>query len=314
MKPFALFLCLSLIYSGCKTSSDLASAKQSSIANDGYETVNELPQFSDDDEHFLFYWAVWRHLTSEEKTAIGANPSAIISRRDISWSVNECISGNRINMDGENVWYLDELITGNDGLIKPIKEAPRNDFRYITMLNINSQHLRGVGPWIGPKKQPGETMEDWDQRRHRAYLEWLEKSWAKGTKGEIILSADHRLYKNSSLAQEDQWIKPEDYPRLTGLPLQLITKYSPKQWPVYFDERAHKPHSFTEPATWGKTDNFLTQRKFRMRLEWNWCDTNEPVKIEVFVPRGELPPGGPNRPGRTDSGQKKIKITEIDWK
>jgi hypothetical protein len=129
----------------------------------------------------------------------------------------------------------------------------------------------------------------------------------------LYLNAEHRLYRAHQISQEDNWIQPKDYPHLTGEALQLVSKYSPRQWPVYFDERAHKPHSFTEPQTWHGAEEPVSNHRFRMRLDWNWCDLSKPVVAELFVPRGEMPPAGPNRPGRTDAGQSKIKVTEIDW-
>lgn len=298
-------------FATCKTTSPKAVLKDAvSESFQSYETVNTEPQFADDDEHFMVYWAVWRQLSPQEYEAIATKPGAILSQRDIYWSVDDCKTGSRLHMDGETVWYNDELTKGADGLVTPIKEAPRPGHKYFVMLNLNSQHLRGAGPWVGPKKERGETAEAWDQRRHKAYLEWLKRSWAKGTKGQVNLVAEHRLYPKDSLSQTDSWISPKDYPQLKGEQLQLVTKYSPKQWPIYFDERAHKPHSFAEPASWRNGQSFISPRKFRMRLDWNWCDTEKPVNVEIFVPRGEMPPGGPNRPGRSDSGQRKIKILE----
>jgi hypothetical protein len=310
-----IILTFTISATSCKTSLASSSTKElESNPFNAYETVNAEPQFADNDDHFLMYWAVWRQLSPSEKLALG-NPlkGAILSYRDIYWTVTDCNSDNNINMDGEQVWFIDRLETGDDGLVKPIKEAPRKDYRYFAMLNLNSQHLRGAGPWNGPKKERGETMEQWDMRRHKAYLAWLHGSWAKGTRGQLHMKAEHRLYNADQLLPEDKWIEPKDYPHLTGNALQLITKYSPRQWPVYFDERAHKPHSFTEPQTWLTSENTISKHQFRMRFDWNWCDVSKPVVAEIFVPKGELPPPGPNRPGRSDHGERKIKVTEIDW-
>jgi hypothetical protein len=315
MRFLITILLMIISTASCKTSTAGTSLK--GLENkpfSAYETVNVEPQFADNEDHFMVYWAIWRTLSPSERQAIGSEPNgAIVSLRDIYWTVNDCTSNNRINMDGEKVWYFDELTFDQDGMIKPIKEAPRADHRYFSMLNLNSQHLRGSGPWEGPKKERGETMEQWDKRRHKAYLEWLHKSWVKGTRGQLYLNAEHRLYRAHQISQEDNWIQPKDYPHLTGEALQLVSKYSPRQWPVYFDERAHKPHSFTEPQTWHGAEEPVSNHRFRMRLDWNWCDLSKPVVAELFVPRGEMPPAGPNRPGRTDAGQSKIKVTEIDW-
>lgn len=313
-KSLLIALSTTLLASNCKTMTPSSQVKEDNgIQFNTYETVNYEPQFADGDDHFLFYWAVWRQLSPAERDQLGPELGMIISQRDIYWSVDDCTTGARLNMDGENIWYRDDLKLNQDGNITPIKEAPRAGYRYFVMANINSQHLRGAGPWIGPKKERGETMEQWDQRRHKAYLEWLGRSWAKGTRGQINLTSTHRLFKQMDLVASDAWISPKDYPQVTGEALQLITKYSPKQWPVYFDERAHKPHMFSEPQTWKKTSEVVSEKQFRMRLDWNWCEPSKPVQVEVFVPKGELPPGGPNRPGRSDSGQRKIKITEINW-
>lgn len=301
---------------GCKTSNSTSSYSDSKSThqNNIYETVNGEPQYAGNDDHFMVYWAIWRQLSADEQEALGSTTDGVIlSLRDIYWTTTDCVSNQHINMDGETVWYLDQLTLGEDQLIKPIKEAPRAGFRYFSMLNLNSQHLRGSGPWVGPKKERGETMEQWDLRRHKAYLEWLHRSWAKGTKGQLFLTAEHRLYASEKLSPADQWIDPKDYPQLTGEPLQLVSKYSPRQWPIHFDERAHKPHLFSEPVSWRNPQDALSTHSFRLRLDWNWCDEVGPVKTEIFVPQGMMPPPGPNRVGRSGGSEQKIKVTEIQW-
>jgi hypothetical protein len=277
-----------------------------------YETVNSVPQFADGENHFLLYWAVWRGLSEKEKAAFSGGEGSLLSLRDISWKMNDCTNGTLIHSDGERVWYFDDLRFNPQGVLIPIKEAPRPGYRYFNMLNINSQHLRGAGPFKGPKKNRGEKMEEWDKRRHAAFLDWQEKSWAKNTKGSIWLNAEHKLFSKQSLIEKDNWIDPKDYSKLTGSLLETITKLSSSRWPVHFDERSHKPHLFEEPKNW-KNTQVVSQNRFRARLDWNWCDANQPVKVELFVAKGELPPPGPNRPGRTDSGKTSIKVTEIDW-
>lgn len=283
-----------------------------STANALYETVNALPQFADGEDHFLFYWAIWRGLSEQEKGVLGDAEGALISLRDIRWQVLDCQNGTELNQDGEKIWYWDAIKLNSQGLVSPIKEAPRNGYRYFNMLNVNSQHLRGAGPFKAPKKQRGEKMEEWDKRRHRAFLEWLKQSTAKNTKGSIGVEAEHRLFSKQILNSQDAWVHPQDYPKLTGDLLEKITRYSPSRWPIFFDERAHKPHLFSEPKSW-QDPHVISQNQFRMKLAWDWCEPNQPVKVEVFVPKGELPPPGPNRPGRTDSGKNHVKITEIDW-
>lgn len=278
-----------------------------------YETVNSIPQFADDDTHFLFYWSVWRHLSNQERQTLGSRPGVLLSERDIQWTMIDCQTHETLNSTGEKVWYRDDIDYDSDGKVKPIIEAPRKDYRYLNMINLNSQHLRGAGPYVAPKKLREETLEEWDLRRHKAYLEWEKKSWAKGTSGQIVVRAEHRLHAKQDISDDTAWINPQDYPKASGEILEWITKLSSRRWPIYFDERAHKPHQFKEPKSWQKVSKPISRHKFRMRLTWNWCATSEPVKVEVFFPKGEIPPPGPNRPGRTDSGQKPIKINEIDW-
>lgn len=307
-----LFILLVLLTSGCQSLWNRQAASDPSESVAPYETVNSVPQFADGEDHFLLYWAIWRGLTEAEKTALNGGEGALLSMRDISWQMNDCSTGNAIHSDKERVWYLDDLRFNPQGELIPIKEAPRFGYRYFNMMNLNSQHLRGAGLFKGPKKNRGEKMEDWDKRRHAAFLEWLHKSWAKNSRGSIWLNAEHKLYSKQNLVEKDAWIDPKDYPKLTGPLLEIITKLSPRQWPVNFDERAHKPHLFEEPKNW-KNPNVISQNRFRMRLDWNWCDPAQRVKVELFVPRGEMPPPGPNRPGRTDSGTSTIKLTEIEW-
>jgi len=308
----SLLICFSVFLSGCQNLAPKRQVTETVSYPFPYETVNSVPQFADGENHFLFYWAIWRSLSDSEKATLNGSEGVLLSQRNISWSVSDCQTGNLVHQDGERVWYLDELKYDSSGSVIPIKEAPRKGYRYFNMMNLNAQHLRGAGPFKGPKKQRGEKMEDWDKRRHTAFLEWQKKSSPRGMKGSIALEAEHRLFSKEALAEIDPWIHPQDYPKLTGVLLERITKYSPSGWPVNFDERAHKPHLFEEPRAW-KNPQSLSKNQFRMRLDWDWCNPEEPVKAEVFVPRGEMPPPGPNRPGRTDSGKKTIKVTEIEW-
>lgn len=278
-----------------------------------YETVNSVPQFADDETHFLLYWSVWRHLSNQERQTLGNKSGVLLSERDISWTMVDCQTHENLNSNGERVWYRDDIDFDSDGKVKPIKEATRKDYRYLNMINLNSQHLRGAGPYIAPKKLRGETLEEWDVRRHKAYVEWEKKSGARGTSGQIILKAEHRLHAKQDISEDTAWLENQDYLKASGELLEWITKLSPKQWPIYYDERAHKPHQFKEPKSWQIGNKAISRHKFRMRMTWNWCVTSEPVKVELFFPKGELPPPGPNRPGRPDSGQKLIKINEVDW-
>jgi hypothetical protein len=278
-----------------------------------YETVNSVPQFADDETHFLLYWSVWRHLSKQERQTLGDKPGVLLSERDISWTMVDCNTHENIHSNGEKVWYRDEIDYDAEGKVKPIKEATRKDYRYLNMINLNSQHLRGAGPYIAPKKIQGETLEEWDVRRHKAYLDWEKRSWAKGTRGQVLLKAEHRLYAKQQISEDSGWINPQDYPKATGELLDWITRLSPKRWPIYYDERAHKPHQFKEPKIWLGNNKAISRHQFRMRFTWNWCDTTKPVQVELFFPKGEIPPPGPNRPGRTDSGEKTIKINEVEW-
>lgn len=278
-----------------------------------YETVNAVPQFAQDDTHFLLYWSVWRRLSNQERLTLGNRAGVILSERDISWTMIDCQSRIQLNSNGEKIWYRDEVEYDADGKVKPIKEATRKDYRYFNMINLNSQHLRGTGPYEAPKKRRGETFDEWDIRRHKAYLEWEQKSWAKGTSGQMILRAEHRLHLKQDVSGDSSWIENQDYPKATGELLDWITKLSPKRWPIYYDERAHKPHQFKQPPSWQLGNIAISRHLFRMRFTWNWCSTSEPVKAELFFPKGELLPPGPNRPGRTDSGQTQIKMSEVDW-
>lgn len=313
--PIFLSLLVSIFLVGCHSLSGNRAVSQVS-ASSVYETVNSVPQFADDADHFLFYWAVWRALSKEERSVLSGTEGNLISRRDIKWKMQDCQTDSLLNQNGETVWYLDKLRLDSEGLLIPIKEAPRKDHRYFTLINLNSQHLRGAGPYVAPKKNRGESMSDWDKRRGIARQEWLKKSKAQGTKGTVWILADHRFLLPTMGVDQENWIQPSDYPKLTGDLLNIITRYSPRQWPIHFDERSHKPHLFSEPKIWNRSaeeNQILSRRLFRMRLDWNWCEANQPVKIGIFVPKGELPPPGPNRPGRTDSGAKTVSITEIDW-
>ena len=315
MKNFLKFLTqifISLFLLSCNSLS-LRSVNSEPNETSVYETVNAVPQYADDDTHFLLYWSVWRHLSNQERQSLGNKAGALLSERDIRWEMVDCQTHQTLNSSGERFWYRDDLEYDAEGKVKPIPEAPRKDYRYFNMINLNSQHLRGAGPYIAPKKLRGETMDQWDVRRHKAYLEWEKKSWAKGTSGQVIVNAEHRLHTQQDISEDSGWLNPQDYSKATGEILEWITKLSSKRWPIYFDERAHKPHQFKEPKSWQLGEKAISRHKFRMRFTWNWCTTNEPVQVEIFFPKGEMPPPGPNRPGRPNGGKTSIKISEIDW-
>ena len=118
---FIFILFLSAI-SGCRAGIQNAGIKEATAAINTYETVNSVPQFADDEDHFLLYWAIWRQLSSDERAALGTSDGAILSQRNISWTVSDCQTDKQLNKDGENIWYLDQLTFDANGQLKPIKE------------------------------------------------------------------------------------------------------------------------------------------------------------------------------------------------
>lgn len=196
----------------------------------------------------------------------------------------------------------------------PVLEAPRADYRYFSMITLSSRYLRGLGAFAKPSRHANESREQYSARNAKAYAEWLERASPRKSRGSVVIEATHFLLKEISAAQASSFYTIEDYASLPTLLSKKLARFAPDQWPIYYDERAHKPHSIDEPFQLHENEaNIVTKNRFRMRMNWDWCDDSQGVRAEVMVGRGELPPAGPNRPGRSDSGSQDIEINEIDW-
>ncbi len=241
-----------------------------------YETVHDSPQFVADTETFSFYWSLWR------------SRADIVSEREIRWETRDCASGKVLSADGEKYWFLDR---------ETIPQAPREGFLYLVLGNIVGLHLRGIGPYM----KPGD------------YAEWKARAIPRGAKGEIRFRTEVRTLPESSPAY-DEVLKQFSRPSPADFPKVENPKHAPDRWPVYFDERAHKAHSATEPAVWKSLPKDSSSLiPVEAWLEWNACEAGKKIQGVLHIPsKDRLPPGGPDRPGKSADPGSPVKIIYSD--
>ncbi|MEY4631896.1 MAG: hypothetical protein RIQ81_2016 [Pseudomonadota bacterium] len=299
---------------------DRAGEGADSDAASAYETVNHRPQLSIDQNQFSFYWGLWRTVTPAEKAAIAAasgesddsapttTSGSLISRRIVAWTVNDCATSTLLIRDQEELFYLDQIEINAQGETAPLREAYRPGWRYFSMGTFDSTLARTDLSMPIVEQLPGERLRDWRNRKFEVEQAWRKEQSRRGQRGEIHFQATHKLYAVPASRVVSAFISFFDY-RGNDLEFQggAFARLSPARWPVYFDERAHKPHSFEEPEIW-RAGAPVSSRDFNAVLKWDWCDTKTNVKA-VFEPGpGGLPRPGPNRPGRNDRGNADLEI------
>ncbi len=252
----------------------------SSLSHADYETVNGSPQFTQTKDQFGFYWSLWRNLSLKERQNIGKSGS-LISQRNIKWNISECNSL-KTHSDQESFWYWDPIRFDEEGKIIPIREATRKGYLYLNLLTLGSSRLWGAEP-SSPKN-----------------------SW-----GELEIEAIHHIYSEYLSVNPKEFLRFPEYVNRSHPLYETMNRYSPYRWPIYYDERAHKLHSLKEPSFWNAELPPITETVIKVKLLWNWCDNDSGLKFKVQVPKGQLFPPGPNRPGRSDSGDSSLQIEEI---
>ncbi len=286
------------------------------IADPRLSYVNGKPQFNITENFFALYVGVWRGFDFEEVEAVKKG-AALISQRQVKWQVLKCDSDEVSHEDQELIWTFDELKLDEEGQVLPVFEAWRPGFRYFSLVNLHGLHLRGVGDFKRPRRQPHETSEEFSKRIEVEKAHWWNAASPKATRGTVDIQLEMRLIEGSfdiELAQ--QFIRFEDYKTIAEASPQMreiFVRTAPSRWPVSYDERAHKPHSFFEPDLWRNSSHQnLRSDVLKARLEWNWCQTEKPLVARILVPRGGVLPPGPNRSGRTDHGPATIEVVETE--
>jgi hypothetical protein len=262
-------------------------APSSALAS--YETVNGAPQFSADADGFSFYWALWRPSPSP-----GA---ALVTRREIRWTARDCATGAPVNDDGETYWFLD---------MGTIPQAPREGYSYLVLGNIQGGQLRGLAPYVRPARQAGESSEAFRARTLKLLQDWKRRASLQGSRGVIRFRTEARSLPAALSSARDQFRATDgpDFSRLED------PRHAPDRWPVYFDERAHKAHAAAEPAIWPSlapdSDPLMP---FEFDLEWNGCAAGQAIAGTVVIASPlKLPPGGPDRPGRSEGADHPAEI------
>jgi hypothetical protein len=244
-----------------------------------YETVNGAPQLASTDDQFAFYWSVWRTLTSEEKSRMGSSGS-LMSERSIAWNISRCQNG-QAREKRETFWYWDPIRLDSRGEIIPIPEANRPNYLYLNLINLNSSRLWGAA-----------------------------SSSPRGTKGSLTVDAIHRIYSNSLSFNPNEFYSLQNYLSESHPNHDEYQRYSPYYWPIFYDERAHKLHSLYKPNFWDGKEKPMTENVIRLKLSWDGCHSDKPITVKLQVPKGQNFPRGPQRPGRTESGDSSIEIEE----
>ncbi len=255
-----------------------------------YSTVNGLPQLASDADHFSFYWSVWRDWKNKEK-------EMLVSERSLNWELRSCDTKETVSQKAERFWYLD---------VDTIAEANWSGHLYLNLINFNSLFAKTHSPYLSLKRLPNESLHEYQKRNSEAYQKWRASLSMRGHYGVIHINADHRLVPTLSAEESAEFIRTTQYENPSQLLFEKFLPYKSDRWPVYFDERAHKPHAIEKPSIWEK--NFISQTVFVARLDWNACD--EKIKATFVVPKGGLPAPGPNRPGRPTSNTNTLTIRE----
>ncbi len=246
-----------------------------------YLTVNGRPQLSVDGRNFGFYWALWRTLTPAERTALEPQGGGhLVSRRKISWKSRGCGAKDAWVADSEDLWYWDKIEWNEQGKIKPLQEAPWSDHLYLVMGNLNSARV-------------------------------------SGSRGEFLIHSEQAIVPKDRGPRSREFITIDDYGPNRPDALMFLEVMHPDQWPVYYDERAHKPHSLHRPALWGERAQWaISQTSFDLRLVWDACSRTGGLRVRALVPPGGLPGPGPNRFGRDeDAGRDDLEWVETpDWR
>jgi len=288
-----------------------------SNAKDRFEFVNQRPQFNVTEKFFALYIGIWRGFSDSEKSMIPSG-AALLSKRDANWTVHKCADNTIEHQDRDTHWAIDELALDENGQVIPIIEANRPDYRYFSLINLHGLYLRGTGDHRRSARLPDETWQAHSERLQKEKEDWWNRATPRGTKGAVDISLTMKLVAGTSSAiVDEQFIRFENYQTIAANSAEmkeLFIRTAPSRWPVSYDERAHKPHTFSEPVVWNSPlIETLNTDEIRARLEWDWCnrDAEAPVARVVF-PRGKLPAPGPNRAGRTDHGPATIEVVERD--
>ena len=319
-KLFAVASCVAILVAGCKSRSPEAITRGAGqpagtfTAQAPYETVNKLPQLSVYGNQFSFYWGIWRGLSSDEEQFLKSSPgqqASIVSRRSVVWELNDCQSGSMLHRDHEEFWYLDELQLENDTL-RPLREATRPGWRYFSMGSFDSTLARGAWGFPEITQRSGESNREFRERYAVERQAWTQNQSRKGQRGKVMLQSEHKFLPVAPSTIRPSFVSFFDYRADdTNLLDGVYARYNPVWWPVFYDERAHKPHNIEVPAIWRETETSVKGRTFNARLVWNWCDGGDKPAATFEVVPGDLPPPGPNRPGRTDSGNTSLPVA--DW-
>lgn len=258
-----------------------------------YETVNGLPQMSASDSQFSFYWGIWRGISPSEKALILASPqkqASLVSRRSVVWDIHDCATSALLHRNHEEFYFLDNLELENDKL-RPLREAVRPGWRYFSMGTFNSLFARE-----GSDIRSQQDLKKLQSRR--------------GQRGQVMIQAEHKFFTVPPADLKSSFVSFFDYRADDARLLDgVFAPFNPYRWPVYYDERAHKPHSINEPEIWRTVGN-NDPRTFNARLVWNWCENGEKPVAYFEVGPDDLPPPGPNRPGRTDSGTTELPLRQ----
>jgi len=245
-----------------------------------YLTVNRKPQISLEADAFQFYWALWRTLTPAERAVLQPTGGGhLYGLRQLVWRARGCEPKARWKENSETLWTWDEIRFQANGEIQPLREAPWSDHLYFVQANFNSRHARGL--------------------------------W-----GELVIRSEHRVLPRDAAPLPLDFTTIDDY--RPGHPdyEEFMGRLHPIRWPVYYDERAHKPHSIHLPQAWErKKPAPLSVSVLEMRLIWDGCTEPGKMKVKALFPPGGLPAAGPNRFGRDeDSGRDSLFIEETsDW-
>jgi hypothetical protein len=255
------------------------------------------PRVMASDRSFSVYWALWRRVGAQERSIFRQSAGSLITQREIVWKALRC-DGAILSADRERFWFQDRFLFEPSGELIPIPEATRPDHFYIVGLNINGQHLLLQRSFEKPKRTKGEGRDEHESRIADAYAKYLADRSLVGTKGQISIRLEQVAAFDADVVAD--FLSISDMALRTDLQSH-VEKHRSTQWPVFHDERAHKPHTPSAPKIRKTLPG--SSACFHYVLEWNWCRDGEPPVFEFKRLSGPVPTPGPTRPGRGTSGQ-----------
>jgi len=293
----------------CKSFTVLASSVvfiSQSLANihplvNQFEHVSNAPRALHDEDRFAVYWAVWRSSSAEEQNAFREREGVLVHHRKIEWDTRSCGGqgeGRKLSQDGEEFWFADKIQFDEEAKLITIPEAGRADHSYHVLLNANSLYLKHQKAFQKPARIFGEGGVAFQKRVAISYREYIKNQTLRFTKGRITVTSEFESLFQSELVANFRSLR--DFQNDKNFQ-DILEKFHPKHWPIFYDERAHKNHQFEE-ALIKENAEIFSKDFLKGTVEWDWCEESQVPQLTFYNESEESISPGPNRGGREAIG------------